>query len=305
MRPSALAVSLACFLFAPGFAQAKLKVITTTQDPAAITRAIGGDRVEVKALAKGFQDPHYLDAKPTYMVDLNRADLVICVGLDLEVGYLPALISGAHNPKLNPGEAGYLDLSQFIQPLEVVPVADRSQGDIHPNGNPHYWLNPDNGLLMARGISARLSELDPGGKELYAQNLAQFEKTLAEKQQEWDKAMAKLSGRPVITFHKSWSYFAAHYHLEVVGYIEPKPGIPPTPQHTLSIIRLANEKKVRLQLMESFYDDRMPRLVASKSQAALAAVPNSVGGIERVKTYFDLFDEIVGTIAKVTGEGTR
>ena len=282
-------------------ANAVVKVVTTTQDPAAITRAIGGDRVEVKALAKGFQDPHFLDAKPTFMLDLNHADLVVCIGLELEIGYLPPLIAGAHNDKINVGEPGYLDLSQFITPLEVVPAADRSQGDIHPNGNPHYWLDPENGRLMARGIAARLTQLDPAGKSAYAANLAAFEKTLTEKEAAWDKVMARFAGAPVITYHRSWTYFAKRYKLEVVGFVEPKPGIPPTPQHTLEIIRLAQAKGVKLQLMESFYDDRMPRLIASKSDARLAMVPNSVGGTEQVKTYFDLFDTIVGAIASVTG----
>jgi zinc/manganese transport system substrate-binding protein len=292
-------LALATLSASPAFAT--LKVVTTTQDPAALTRAIGGDRVEVKALAKGFQDPHFLDAKPTFMLDLNKADLVISIGLELEIGYLPSLIAGAHNDKLNSGEPGYLDLSQFITPLEVVPAADRSQGDIHPNGNPHYWLDPDNGRLMARGIAARLTQLDPAGKDTYAANLASFEKTLSEKVAGWDKAMAKLSGQPVLSYHKSWTYFAKHFKLDVIGFVEPKPGIPPTPQHTLEIIRLAEAKGAKVLLMENFYDDRMPRLIESKSPAKVAMVPNSVGGTEAVKTYFDLFDAIVGTIVKVTG----
>jgi zinc/manganese transport system substrate-binding protein len=289
-------------LVAAAPAEAALKVVTTTQDPAAITRAIGGDRVEVKALAKGFQDPHFLDAKPTFMLDLNHADLVECIGLELEIGYLPPLIAGAHNDKINMGEPGFLDLSQFITPLEVVPAADRSQGDIHPNGNPHYWLDPENGRLMARGIAARLTQLDPAGKDVFAANLAAFEKTLTEKEAVWEKAMAKHANQPIITYHRSWTYFAKRYKLDVIGFVEPKPGIPPTPQHTLEIIRLVQAKGVKLQLMESFYDDRMPRLIAAKSGAGLAMVPNSVGGTEQVKTYFDLFDTIVAAIAKATGD---
>ncbi|HEY3447544.1 MAG TPA: metal ABC transporter substrate-binding protein [Myxococcales bacterium] len=302
MNPSSRTLLLvSALLFGAAPAQAALKVVTTTQDAAALTRAVGGDRVDVKALAKGFQDPHFLDAKPTFMLDLNRADLVECIGLELEIGYLPALIAGAHNDKINSGEPGYLDLSQFIAPLEVVPAADRSQGDIHPNGNPHYWLDPENGRQMARGIAARLAQLDPAGKDAYAANLAAFEKALTAKEAEWDKAMARLAGQPILTYHRSWTYFAKRFKLEVVGFIEPKPGIPPTPQHTLDLIRLAEAKGVKVQLMESFYDDRMPRLIASKSGAKLAQVPNSVGGTEQVKTYFDLFDAIVGAVTKATG----
>ncbi|HUJ26815.1 MAG TPA: metal ABC transporter substrate-binding protein [Myxococcales bacterium] len=277
-------------------AWAKLNVVTTTQDPAAIVRAIGGDRVEVKALCKGYQDPHFLDAKPTFMVALNRADLFVVIGLDLEIGYAPSLIAGSHNDAVVPGQPGYLDLSRFITPLEVVPVADRSQGDIHPNGNPHYWLDPENGRLMARGIAAKLGELDAEGKAMYDANLAAFEKELTAKEAEWAAKMKPLSGDSVVTFHKSWSYFARRYNLEVVGTVEPKPGIPPTAQHTLEVIKIVRQHNVKIVLMENFYDRRMPDLIASNTSAKVVQVPNSVGGEESVKTYFDLFDRITGSI---------
>lgn len=286
------------FVAAPAFA--KLNVVTTTQDPAAITRAIGGDRVNVKALAKGYQDPHFVDAKPTYMVDLNRADLFEVIGLDLEIGYVAPLVTGAHNDKIKPGAPGYLDLSQFIAPLEVVAAADRGQGDIHPAGNPHYWLDPENGRLMARGIAARLSDLDPEGKAVYAANLAAFEKTLTSKEAEWTKRLSKLAGQPIITYHRSWTYFASRFNLEVAEFVEPKPGIPPTPGHTLELIKLVQARGIKLILMEVFYDKRYPELIASKTAVKIASVPNSVGGTEQVTTYFELFDTIVNTIDAVT-----
>ena len=283
-------------LASPAFA--KLSVVTTTQDPAAITRAIGGDRVEVRALCKGYQDPHFLDAKPTFMVALHNADLFEVIGLDLEIGYAPPLINGAHNENIAPGQPGYLDLSQFITPLEVIPVADRGQGDIHPNGNPHYWLDPENGRLMARGIAARLSQLDPQGKDKYEANLAAFEKELTAKEAGWAASMKALSGQPVVTFHKSWTYFAKRYNLDVAGNVEPKPGIPPTAQHTLEVIKLVRARNIKVILMENFYDRRMPDLIASNTSAKVVQVPNSVGGDEKVKTYFELFDAIVGDIEK-------
>ncbi|MBS1153946.1 MAG: periplasmic solute binding protein [Myxococcaceae bacterium] len=291
---------VALLLFAtPAFA--RLNVVTTTQDPAAITRAIGGDRVSVKALAKGYQDPHFVDPKPTFMVDLNRADLFVMIGLELETGYASALISGSHNDKLASGQPGHLDLSQFIAPLEAVPLADRGQGDIHPAGNPHYWLDPENGRLMARAIAARLSQLDPEGKATYSANLAAFEKTLSARELEWSKKLARLEGQPIITYHRSWSYFASRYKLEVVGFIEPKPGIPPTPGHTLELIRLVQARGIKLILMEGFYDKRYPELIASKTGIKVAAVPNSVGGTEQVTTYFELFDAIVTAISAAAG----
>jgi len=294
MKLSLTLLAAAALFAAP--ARAKLNVVTTTQDPAAIIRAIGGDRVEVKPLCKGYQDPHFLDAKPTFMVALNRADLFVVIGLDLEIGYAPPLIAGSHNEKIAPGQPGYLDLSRFIQPLEVIPVADRGQGDIHPNGNPHYWLDPENGRLMARGIAARLGELDQEGKAIYSANLTVFEKTLTAKEADWAARMKPLSNQPIVTFHKSWTYFAKRYNLEEVATIEPKPGIPPTSQHTLEVIKIVRQRHVKIMLIENFYDRRMPDLIASNTSAKVVRVPNSVGGEESVKTYFDLFDRIVGSI---------
>jgi zinc/manganese transport system substrate-binding protein len=282
-------------------AAAKLVVVTTTQDPAALTRAVGGDRVDVTALAKGYQDPHFLEAKPSFMVKLNRADLVVIIGLDLEAGYLSALLAGARNDHIMPGQKGFLDLGTVIQPMEVVPLADRGQGDIHPNGNPHYWLDPENGRLMARAIAARLGELDPDGKADYAKNLAGFEKKLDEKEKDWSARMQPLSGQPVITYHRSWSYFARRYNLSVIDFIEPKPGIPPTPAHTLEVIRTVQSKGLKLILMENFYDRRVPDFIAEKTSAHVVVVPNSVGGEDGVDTYFDLLDRITGELAKAFG----
>jgi zinc/manganese transport system substrate-binding protein len=293
-------LALAALLFAaPSFAS--LKIVSTTQDPAALARAIGGDRVEVKALAKGFQDPHILEPKPTYMVELNRAALLLVVGLDMEAGYLQALITGSHNDRIAIGAPGFLDLSSLITPLEKVADADRSQGDVHPNGNPHYWLDPENGRLMARGIAARLTQLDPEGKALFEKNLAAFEQRLTEKEAEWARAMAPLAKQGVITYHRSWTYFARRYQLEVLNFVEPRPGIPPTPTHTLEVIKLALAKDVKLVLMENFYDVRPARLIESKSKAKVAVVPNSVGGVDEAKDYFSLFDVIIGAIVKATG----
>ncbi len=293
MQRLALAVLL---WVVPGAALAEISVVTTTQDPAAITRAIGGGRVQVQALAKGYQDPHFLDAKPSYMVQLNRADLVIIIGLDLEVGYIGSLISGARNEKIRPGQSGFLDLSQAVKPVEVAAAADRGQGDIHPNGNPHYWLDPENGRLMARAIAARLSEIDPAGKAEYQKNLAAFERELTAKEAVWQGRMQKLNGKPVVTFHRSWSYFAARYGLRVLDYVEPKPGIPPTPAHTLEVIKRMQESGVKVLLVESYYDRRVPELMAEKTGAKVVHVCISVGGDEGVNTYFDLFDRITGEI---------
>jgi zinc/manganese transport system substrate-binding protein len=295
----AAAASLASFAATPAFA--KINVVTTTQDPAAITRAIGGDRVNVTALCKGFQDPHFLDAKPSFMVDINRAQLVEEIGLELEIGYLPSLVAGARNEKVAPGKPGFLDLSQFVKPMDVVALADRGQGDVHPNGNPHYWLDPENGRLLARGIAARLTELDPAGKDAFAANLATFEKTLDAKEADWAKRMAPFKGEKIVTYHKSWNYFGERYGMNIAGQVEPKPGIPPTPAHTLELIKLMKEQNVKVILMENFYDRRAPDVIANATGAKVVYVPNSVGGDDAVKTYFDLFDKIVSTFESTKG----
>ena len=295
--------TLASLLPLPAFA--KLNIVTTTQDPAAITRAIGGDRVSVTALCKGFQDPHFLDAKPSYMLQINKADLVEDIGLELEVGYLPSLITGARNGKVQPGTPGFLDLSQFVKPLEIVPLADRGEGDVHVNGNPHYWLDPENGRAIARGVAVRLTEIDGAGKDTYAANLATFEKTLDVKEAEWAKRMAPFAGQPFVTFHKSWSYFAKRYNIDIVAFVEPKPGIQPTAQHTVEVIKTVAAKKAKVILMENFYDRRSPDQIAAHTSARVAFVPNSVGGDESVKTYFDLFDTIISGIEKAAGSASQ
>lgn len=279
-------------------ALAALHVVTTTQDPGAIASAIGGARVTVTSLCKGYQDPHFLDPKPSFMLAVNKADLVLAIGLELEVGWLPPLLTGARNPRVMPGSAGFLDLSTLITPLDVASSADRAQGDVHPSGNPHYWLDPENGRAMARGIAERLTQLDPAGAAEYAANLKRFEATLDAKEAEWAKAMAPLAGRPIVTFHKSWPYFAARYQLPVVAYVEPKPGVPPTAQHTVEVIQTVMQKGVAVILLESFYDKRSAEQIAAHSKAKVVAVPSMVAGDERVKTYFDLFDVIVGAVSK-------
>ena len=197
-----------------------------------------------------------------------------------------------------PGQAGFLDLGSSIQPLEVVSVADRSQGDIHPSGNPHYWVDPENGRLMARAIASRLSAIDADGKSVYSANLAAFEKKLSEREVEWQKRMAPLSGQAIVTFHRSWPYFAKRYNLTVADYIEPKPGIPPTPAHTLEVIQTIQTRAIKIILMESFYDRRVADFVAAKTGAKVVAIANSVGGDDGVDTYIDLLDHITTALAK-------
>lgn len=296
MRKILLAL-LICFF--PLSAQAKLKVVTTTTDLAAITREIAGDMADVQSLARGDQDPHYIEPKPSYAMTLNRADLLIEVGLDLEVGWLPVLVTQARNPKIRTGQSGRLVAAEGFRILEIPsgPV-DRSQGDIHPGGNPHYWLNPKNAIAISRTIADRLSLLDPSHTTAYQGALKSFQDRLREKIAEWEKAALPLRGQKVVTYHKSFPYFTDWLGLAVIDQIEPKPGIPPTPAHILSLMERMKSDRVGMIITESYYDDKASKELAEKTGAKLLLLPTSVGGEPSIKTYFDLFDFLIGKLAR-------
>src|SRR3954469_8713189 len=217
-----MAVLLACSLvFAlPAHAAKKLNVITATTDLASLAQEVGGDKIDVEAIAKGYQDPHFVEAKPSFLLKLRHADLLVVVGLDLEIGWLPPLITQSGNPHIQPASAGYLDASQFAEILEKPEGAvSRAMGDVHPLGNPHYWLDPENGRRVAKGIAGRLAELDPADAAYFQQRFQDFVKRLTAAEQNWDNQMKAYRGRKVVTYHKSWPNFAKHFGLDVVGYI--------------------------------------------------------------------------------------
>ena len=283
--PSLLLVGLAAS------AQGKLRVVTSLQDFASIADAIGGDRVETFALAKGYQDPHFVDAKPSFILKLSRADLLIVAGLELEIGYLPPLIDQSRNEKIHPGSPGYLDASVGCRVLQrPTQAVTRAMGDVHPFGNPHYWTDPENGRVIARAVAARLSELDPEGKATYEANLAAFEARLTDKEREWQAKMAPFAGTKIVTFHESWPNLARYFKLDIVGTVEPKPGIPPSPSHTLEIINLITAEKVPVILVEPYFDTKTPRYIGEKTGAVVLTFYPSVGGIPEIKDYIGLFD---------------
>jgi zinc/manganese transport system substrate-binding protein len=274
-----------------GAAEAKLRVVSSLQDFASIAQAVGGDRVEASSLAKGYQDPHFVDAKPSFVLQLSRADLLISAGLELEIGYLPPLIDQSRNDKIHPGNPGYLDASQGCDILgRPTGQVTRAMGDVHPYGNPHYWTDPENGRVIARAVAARLTELDPAGRDTYAKNLAAFEQKLTAKEKEWESKMAPYAGTKVVTFHDSWPNFAKRFKLQIVGHIEPKPGIPPSPTHTLEIVNLITAQKVPLILVEPYFDTKTPNYIAGKTGASVVTLYPSVGGTPAIKDYFALFD---------------
>jgi ABC-type Zn uptake system ZnuABC Zn-binding protein ZnuA len=292
--PVLLFAALALGLAAPAFA--KVNVVSSLQDFSSIAESIGGDRVETFALAKGYQDPHFVDAKPSFIVRLSRADLLIVAGLELEIGYLPPLIDQSRNDKIHAGNAGYLDASVGCDILQrPTTLVTRAMGDVHPYGNPHYWTDPANGRIIARSIARKLAELDPAGKAVYDRNLAAFEAKLTEKEKEWDGKMAPYAGTRVVTFHDSWPNFAKRFKLVVAGHVEPKPGIPPSPSHTLEIINLIQAQKIAVIIVEPYFDSKTPKSIAEKTGAALLTFYPSVGGVPEIKDYFSLFDKDIGT----------
>jgi zinc/manganese transport system substrate-binding protein len=273
---------------------AVLQVVSSIPTLGSLAKEVGGDRVQVQSLAKGYQDPHFVEPKPNLMLVLNRADLLLHVGLELEIGWLPPLVLGSRNPKIQLGELGNLDCSRAIPVLDVPTTkVDRSMGDIHPQGNPHYWLPPGNARIIAGEIAARLSQLDPDGKPAYDKNLASFISRVSAKEKQWAPMVAKMKGQKVATYHKSWSYVSHWLGMEEVGYVEPKPGIPPDPSHLVALIQVMRREHAKLLLVEDFYNKTTAQLVADKAGAKMLTLPTDVGATPEIKSWFDLVETVL------------
>ncbi|MGZ4835958.1 MAG: metal ABC transporter substrate-binding protein [Terriglobales bacterium] len=282
---------VAALAFPCSSAAKKLNVVTSTTDMAALAQEVGGDRIAVESIAKGYQDPHFVEAKPSFLLKLKNADLLISVGLELEIGWLPPLITQCGNPRIQLGAPGYLDASQFAEILDRPSgQVTRAMGDVHPLGNPHYWLDPDNGRRIARGIAQKLGEMDPADNQYFQQRFQDFDRRLTAAEKNWDAQMAPYKGRKIVTYHTSWSNFAKHFGLQVVGYIEPRPGIPPTPAHTIEIIQLMRRDNIKVAVVEPYFDMKTPNSIGSATGAKVIVLLPSVGGEKQVTDYFKLFD---------------
>src|SRR2546429_5503423 len=237
----ALSFALVFALLFPvvGSADSKIRIMTATTDLASLAQEVGGDKVDVESVARGYQDPHFVDPKPSFLLKLSKAELLMVVGLELEIGWLPPLITQSTNPKIQVGAPGYFDASRFAKILEIpTGVLTRAEGDVHPLGNPHYWLGPANGLQIAKAIHNKLSDRPPGDAAYFAERYDDFERRIKQADEKWLAEMKPYAGRKIVTYHRSWPNFADHFHLDVVGYVEPRPGIPPSPQHTAEWMRL-------------------------------------------------------------------
>jgi ABC-type Zn uptake system ZnuABC Zn-binding protein ZnuA len=302
-----LSAAAAVFLAAPAFA-APLRVVATTEDLASLAREVGGDKVVVVALAKGYQDPHFVDPKPSFILEVSRADLLLVVGRELEIGWLPPLQSSSRNAKIQVGGAGYLDASLTVKILEI-PTGQitRAMGDVHPQGNPHYWLDPNNGRLMAQAIRDKLSELDPADKATFAARYADFDKRLAAAEQRWNAMLAPYKGTKIVTYHRSWPNFMERWGLDVIGYVEPKPGIPPTTQHTLELIGAMKAQGVKIIVVEPYFDLKTPQSIATQiGGGVVLQLAPSVGGEKEATDYIQLFEydvtRLVAALAPTTGK---
>lgn len=272
----------------------KIKVVATLPDLASITEAVSGENVEVSAICKGYQDPHYLQAKPSYARKMNNVDLLVFNGLELEIGWLPPLIDVARNPQIRPGAIGCLDCSEGIELLEVpTGKIDRSKGDIHPLGNPHYTLDPRNGIKVAETIANRLAEIDHENADEYFRNFDNFKSMMDVKMSKWEEKAKLLKGLEIVTYHKQWEYLTNWLGLSIVGYVENCPGIPPSPRHLKSFIEMIDKRGIQILLAANFVDVGQAKKAADRSEAKLIILPTLVMGKEFIKSYADLFDYLI------------
>jgi zinc/manganese transport system substrate-binding protein len=289
----ATAIALLCMMMGSpaGRAENKLKIMTATTDLAALAQEVGGDKVDVESIARGYQDPHFVEAKPSFLLKLRKADLLIVVGLELEIGWLPPLITQSSNPNIQISAGGYLDASRFAKILEIPSgQVTRAEGDVHPQGNPHYWLDPDNGLRVAKGIADKLSEMRPNDAAYFAGRYSAFEQHLKQADEQWKAQMKPYAARKIVTYHRSWPNFADHFGLNVVGYVEPRPGIPPSPSHTVELIGQMKRDNVKIIVVEPYFDLKTPNSVARETGGQVVVLMPSVGGEKEITDYFKLFD---------------
>lgn len=290
------AAVLAVLAVAP--ADAGLRVVATTPEYGSIASAVGGEIVDVATLAKATEDPHFVDAKPSHVVTLHRADVLIEGGADLEAGWLPLLVEGSRNAKVNPGAPGRLRASEGVTLLDVPALLDRSQGDIHASGNPHFMMDPANGSVVARHIARTFCALDAANCPSYEKNLASFEARLEAKTREWEAALAPFRGKPIVTYHPTWRYFAARFGLVADVFLEPKPGIPPSPPHLATVIKTMTERKIGVILVEPFQSRKTAQAVADRTGAKVVEVCQFPGGLPGTDgDYLTLMDANVKAVA--------
>jgi ABC-type Zn uptake system ZnuABC Zn-binding protein ZnuA len=283
-------------------AQAKLHIVVTTPDLAAIAKEVGGDQVEITTLARPTEDPHFVDAKPSFIVKLNKADALVEGGAELEVGWLPALLAGARNAKLASGQPGRILCNEGIAMLEVPTALARAEGDIHPLGNPHFVVDPANARIIAAHLADAFAKLDLSSAETFRANGKKFTDALDAKLVEWTAKLAPFKGAKVVSYHKSWPYFAERFGLEMEIFLEPKPGIPPSPAHLAEVITKMKAQHARVIIVDPYLNRRTAETVARSTDATVVDVAQFPGALKSTDSYLALMDYLVNSLAKALAE---
>ena len=289
--------ALALGATASSTAVAQLKVVTSTTDLFDIARAVGGNLVKATSIGEGYEDPHFVQPKPSFILRLRDADVWAYVGLDLEIGWMPLLLDGARNNKIRAGAPGHINASTVVPVLDANRNVDRSQGDVHPLGNPHYWLDPNNARKIAGLFRDRFSELDPKNAATYRANTVAWEAKLSAAEQGWQADLAGIKDKPIVAWHTSWRYFAAYTGLKIVGFMEPKPGVPPSPSHLSSLVATIKQSGAKVIIMEPFYDRKTADKIARETGAKVLVVPPSVGGAKGLDDYIELMKTNIRAVA--------
>ena len=289
---------LVSMFFISPFLNAKINVVTASMDLKSIAEFVGGDKVNVESIVHGAQDLHFVEPRPSMVMKIKKADIIVKIGLDLDM-WMDSLIAASKNKKVSYGEIGYVDASNGIEKLEVPKTkVDSSMGDIHIYGNPHYWLDPLNGKIIAKNILEGLIRISPQDADYFKNNYEEFCKKIDEKMKIWHKKIKDLEGSSIITYHRSWIYFAKRFNLRIPIEIEPKPGIPPSPNHILKVINTIRKENVKIILVDNFYPLKAPKKISIETGAKIVVVPSSVGGDKNVRDYFELFDYIISRLTE-------
>ena len=292
-----------CALLLAATAHAKLNVVVTTPDLAAIAKEVGGDKVEITTLARPMEDPHFVDAKPSFIVKLNRADALVEGGAELEVGWLPPLLAGARNAKLASGQPGRVLCNEGIRMLEVPTQLTRAEGDIHAAGNPHFVVDPANAHIIAAHLAAAFAKLDASSAETFRANGKKFTDALDAKLAEWTAKLAPFKGAKVVSYHKSWPYFAERFGLQMDIFLEPKPGLPPSPAHLAEVIATMKAQHARVIIVDPYLNRKTAETVARSTDAAVVDVAQMPGGVKGTDGgYIALLDYLVDSLVKALAE---
>lgn len=286
---------------APAFAD--LRVATSLTDLASVAEFVGGRHVTVMSLCRGYEDPHFVPAKPSLMKAIQNADVFVSVGLELDGGWLPLVLPGSRNPKIQPGSPGFVDASEGVDVLEKpTGTVSRAEGDVHPLGNPHYYVDPKNLEIVADHLAHVFSSLDPANAADYSSNAKAFDDRMEKALAGWEEELAPYRGAAIVTFHRNFIYFADRFGLKLFGNVEPKPGIPPSPRHIAELAEAMKQAGVKVVLYQPYYDAGASRELANKAGGVAVEVPTEVGGTPEAKDVMSKFDFLVSSLVKALSD---